>query len=44
MLFNDYGIFKEKNIYNYKLLGLISHGVTFSWEAENGSNDWQFGV
>lgn len=39
MLLNDYGIFKEKNLYNFKLLGLIFHGVTFGRKGENGSSE-----
>lgn len=37
MLLHDYGIFKEKNTYNFKLLGLTFHGITFGGEGENGS-------
>lgn len=36
--------FSNKNIYKVKLLVLIFYGITFSWEGENGSNGWQFGV
>lgn len=39
MLLHGYGIFKEIYIYNFKLLGLIFHGITFRGEGENGSNE-----
>ena len=43
MLLHGYGIFKEiyiyMYIYNFKLLGLIFHGITFHGEGENGSDE-----